>query len=115
MKEQQMRGSRAGGAGATLKLSRLWGGVVTPPRPAPPGGSLPGQGGLFAEELRRGQRAGCRGSAGARAPGSPCVLFGVGGWRGAEEGRPAPLAALTFPARSRAAATDSRAFCEPSV
>lgn len=30
-------------------------------------------------------------------------------------GRPAPLAALTFPARSRAAAADSRVFCETSV
>lgn len=57
--------------------------------------------------MRRGHRQG---------PGSWLALRSVGGddegtrgqRGGAEEGRPAPLAALTFPARSRAAAADSR-------
>lgn len=95
--------------GATIKLSRLWGGGVFPLRPALPEG-LSRDG---AVSSRRRHRAGCWGfprrGSGFWLGRAFCLGRAAGGGAaGTEEGRPAPLAALTFPARSRAAAADSR-------
>lgn len=77
--------------------------------PRAPGGSLPGQGGLPAE------KCGHRGCPWPGASSGLPVRFVWGAAEEEKEGRPAPLAALTFPARSRAAAAAARVFCELSV